>query len=148
MFFIKIGLLLFVFVLQLRYRKELAALILKIKLPVLVLYLLTAIPLIIFEEHINCSPDFCGKLVLPPTLLPLLLELLLVWLLIKIFKTQKILLPILIYSACGISYELLFGGLKNLPATNPFLYFLIIWTGIGYAFLAIIPVTIINLEKH
>ena len=64
------------FLLMFRYRKRLALTILRVKLPPLALYLLLSVPLIIFEEQIDCMPAWCGMVAIPPTLPFLLIEML------------------------------------------------------------------------
>lgn len=58
------------------YRKVLTRTLLRLKLPPLALYLILSVPLIIFEEQIDCQPTWCGMVVIPPTLPSLLIEML------------------------------------------------------------------------
>ncbi len=128
------------------YRKRIAALIKKVKLPKIILYILTAIPLIIFEEHINCMPSWCLHVLIPPTLPFLLIQTIIVGLIFaKFFSTKSILVPTFLYSAFGLLWEFTAGGLVGLfsKAALSFAIFMIGWTGISYAFLVIVPLTIL-----
>ena len=64
------------FFLMFRLRKKLALDILRLKLPPLALYLILSVPLIIFEEQIDCMPAWCGAVAIPPTLPFILAEML------------------------------------------------------------------------
>ena len=146
-FLIKILLFLSTFFLIAFFRKQLANRIRKFKLPEFAAYLLAAILLIIFEEHINCQPSWCGQIIIPPTLPILLIEVVIVGLLTRLIKIKRIFFPVLFYSAFGVTFELLIGGLKGISATGAlFGLFMIIWTGMSYALLVILPLTIIIKE--
>ncbi len=66
------------FVLMLVYRKPLTQRILTVqgRIPRLGIYLLLSIPLIIFEEEIDCMPAWCGQVLIPPTLPFIVIEIL------------------------------------------------------------------------
>ena len=64
------------FLLMFRFRKKLALDILRVKLPPLALYMILSVPLIIFEEQVYCIPAWCGRVVIPPTLPFILVEML------------------------------------------------------------------------
>ena len=72
--FIDVPLLTVPFLLMLRFRKRLTITISRLKLPAIALYVLLAVPLLIFEEQIDCMPSWCGTVVIPPTIPFLLLE--------------------------------------------------------------------------
>ena len=57
-----------IFVLMLIYRRQLTNVVTRIKLPLFALSVLLSVPLIIFEEQINCMSAWCGQVILPPTL--------------------------------------------------------------------------------
>ena len=52
---------------MLRFRKRLSSVIARLRLPPIALYLLLAVPLLIFEEQIDCQPSWCGAVAIPPT---------------------------------------------------------------------------------
>jgi hypothetical protein len=48
------------------FRKRLTGAIVKLRLPVIVLYAPVSIPLIVFEEQIDCQTAWCGRVIIPP----------------------------------------------------------------------------------
>ena len=147
MFFIKIILLLFAFILELVYLKQLTVWILKTGWPKMILYLLTAIPLLIFEEQIDCQPWWCGKVLIPPTLGILIIEVLVLALLSKLFRTKQPWWPAAAYAIFGIFFELTIGGLRGV--NNPVILVLLIpWVALGYIFVSILPLSILLRKKH
>jgi hypothetical protein len=66
--FIDVPLLVVPFALMIVWRKNILRQILRIQVPPLVLCILVSIPLIILEEQIDCMPAWCGKVVIPPSL--------------------------------------------------------------------------------
>ncbi|HET7404607.1 MAG TPA: hypothetical protein VFJ63_00650, partial [Candidatus Bathyarchaeia archaeon] len=56
------------FAIMLVYRRQLTTAITGIKLPHFALSILLSVPLIIFEEQINCMTAWCGQVIIPPTL--------------------------------------------------------------------------------
>jgi hypothetical protein len=67
-FLIDVPLLTITFLLVVILRSKLAGAVVRTKLPKFLLFLLVAIPLIVFEEQIDCMPSWCGKVAVPPTL--------------------------------------------------------------------------------
>src|ERR1700691_228861 len=63
------------FALMFRFRKRIAGRLRRVRAPRLLIFVLLCVPLIVFEEDINCMPAWCGHVIIPPTLPFLLLEL-------------------------------------------------------------------------
>src|SRR5437868_6047000 len=84
-----------------KYQSSIVRFITRIKLPRMLLALLVALLLIIFEEHINCGAYSCRKVVLPPTLWFLLIQEFIVLAIVAWSGTKKTLLPIILYSVYG-----------------------------------------------
>lgn len=74
--FVDVPLLTVPFLLMLRFRRRLSNEISRLRLPLMGLYLSLTVPLLIFEEQIDCQPSWCGAVVVPPTIPFLLLEML------------------------------------------------------------------------
>jgi hypothetical protein len=143
-FYADIPLLSLVMALFVKFRKQIAEKIRKMSLPKFVSYLLIWVPISIFEENINCLPTGC-KLV-PPTIpilfiFGLILGLLVIWL-----KPKRVRLPLILFSTSGLLFEIFVGGLQA-GIFNPVGMFFSLWTVIGYAFIAIIPLTILVDQK-
>lgn len=142
-----------VFALIAVYCKRLVRLILKIPLPRLVLAILCAVPLIVFEEHINCGAYGCTNVILPPTLLFLLIEEFLFFMIVKACRTTKVILPTILYGVFGMFFEFIIGvdraGLHQLAAGNLLLFaLLMIWVGFSYVFVMFLPLAILNAPSN
>jgi len=135
------------FGLSILFRKKIASQIKRIHLPKFALYLISSLPLIIFEENINCLPTGC---VLFPSTIPILLFFVLcLGLIVKIFKIKRVSIATLIFSLFGLAFELAIS--PNLSAqyfAYPLLELIFgtYWVMVSYAFLAIIPLTVL-IEK-
>jgi hypothetical protein len=125
-----------------RFRKRLALTILRVKLPPLVLYLLLSVPLIIFEEQIDCMPAWCGMVLIPPTLPFLLIELLLLAGIVLKFHAKNVLRITLVYSVLGVFWEIFFGGLVGAPPVIVAL--LAPYVAVSYAFVSMLPLTVLT----
>ncbi len=66
--FVDVPLLTLTFVAMFRFRKRLTSALVKVRVPPLAMYLVLSVPLIIFEEQIDCMPSWCGSVLIPPTL--------------------------------------------------------------------------------
>jgi hypothetical protein len=134
------------FFLMVKYNEKIVSLILWIKLlPRFLLFILTSIPLIIFEENINWGAIGNTYTLLPWTLLPLLLFLIITGYLAKKFKAKSVIVPMYSLIMFGIFWELLFGGLRGqmfvLPM--PFFVFMIFFVGLSYAYITYIPLKVL-----
>ena len=117
------------------------------------LALLCAIPLLTFEEHINCGAYGCTNVIIPPTIWFLLFEQLVVFLMLYALHSKKILLPTILYAIFGILFEFLIGaaqvGLHQLAASNPLVFILLmLWVGFSYMFVIILPLMVLNAPKE
>jgi hypothetical protein len=132
------------FALTVRFRKELATLIQKIKLPNWILFLLTAIPFLMVEEHVNCDAYQCAPVIIPPTLAILMVFEIFLLVGVKLFRSKTVWLPTMIFSMLGVAFELFFGGLVGIPLTVPIVLLVMPWVAISYAWVAIVPLTILQ----
>lgn len=137
------------FVATLYNRRKIARTIVKAKLPCWLLCPLSAMLLLIIEEHINCMPAWCLHVVVPPTIWILLGIVILFLLLIKLLRIRNVVIQTLLFSAFGIFMEL--GGgpispfVKSLAAERPvFLTLMAVWIGISYAFVIVIPLLVLK----
>ena len=140
-FFIDVPLIVGGFLLMFRFRKRLALAILRVKLPPLVLYLILPVPLIIFEEQIDCMPAWCGMVTIPPTLPFLLIELLALGGIVLWRHAKNVLRVTLVYSIFGVLWEIFFGGLVRAPLVVIALF--APYVGVGYAFVSMLPLTVL-----
>jgi hypothetical protein len=129
------------FVLMVYFRKQLTTTIAKLRLPPLALYLLLSVPLIIFEEQIDCQPSWCGSVAIPPTLPFLLVEMLLLGVIVLWRRVKNLTRVTLVYSIFGVSFELFLGGLVGAPAVVVVL--LAPYVALGYAFISMLPVSVL-----
>jgi hypothetical protein len=129
------------FLLMFRFRKKLALDILKVKLPPLALYLILSIPLIIFEEQIDCMPAWCGMVAIPPTLPFILVEMLVLGGIVMWRRAQNVLQVTLFFSIFGVFWEIFLGGLVGAPLI--IIALLAPYVGVGYAFISMLPLTVL-----
>jgi hypothetical protein len=139
--FIDVPLLTVPFLLMFRFRKRLSKEISKLKLPLMALYLSLAVPLLIFEEQIDCQPSWCGTVVIPPTIPFLLLEMLALGGLVTLLHAQKPLRVTLVFSVYGVWFELFLGGLVGAPILIAAI--LAPWVAMGYAFVSMLPLSVL-----
>lgn len=140
-FFIDVPLLTITFVVMLVLRKRLAISLVKTRLPRIAPYLLLSVPLIIFEEQIDCQASWCGKVIIPPTLPFLFVEMLALGVLAVLLHAKNPLRVTLIFSAYGVLFELLLGGLRGAPLVIVVL--LAPYVVLGYAFISLLPLTLL-----
>ena len=145
-FLVDIPLLTATFVLILVFRRSLATTIARTGLPRFLLFLLLAIPLIIFEEQIDCMPAWCGKVVIPPTLYFLEFEMFVLGLLVVLLHSRSSLRVALAFSIYGVFFEYVVGGLRGLPPSLVAL-FLVPYVAMGYAFVSLLPLEVL-LERE
>jgi len=146
---IRIPLLLIPFGLVIKYRDFLTNLIIKIKLPKILLALLTSAPLIIFEEHINCGAYGCANVFLPPTLWFLLVMELVFFLLLKITPIKNIIFQTIFLSVLGILFEFFIGAahteFQQLAFGQPVAFLILcLWVAVSYAFILFLPLLILK----
>lgn len=124
-----------------RFRGRISREILKLKLPPLVLYLILSVPLIIFEEQIDCMPAWCGAVLIPPTLPFLFVEILVLGGLVMWRNAKDVKRVTLGYSIFGVLFEIFLGGLVGAPL----LIIAIIgpYVMVGYAFISMLPLTVL-----
>src|SRR2546426_12487447 len=103
------------FLLMFRFRKKLALNILRVKLPPLALYLILSVPLIIFEEQIDCMPAWCGAVAIPPTLPFILVEMLALGGIVLWRHTKNVLRVTLLFSIFGVFWKFFLVGSAEVP---------------------------------
>jgi hypothetical protein len=129
------------FLIMFRFRKRLAFTILGVKLPPLALYLILSVPLIIFEEQIDCMPAWCGMVVIPPTLPFLFIEMLALGAIVWWRDAANALRVTLIFSIYGLFFEIFLGGLVGAPLV--IIALLGPYVAVGYAFVSMLPLTVL-----
>ena len=148
-FYADIAILSIAFILIIIFRKKITALLLKIKLPRFLLFLLVSVPFLLFEESINCQQYNCTFPVLN-TIPMLLVFMLILGVFVKLFKAKRVWLSVIIFSILGILFEVFLGiesgGAGDLhPAM---LIFMLFWIGISYAFVSLIPLKVLMAKKN
>lgn len=129
------------FLIMFRFRKKLALDVLRVKLPPLALYLILSVPLIIFEEQIDCMPAWCGMVAIPPTLPFILIEMLLLGGIVLWRHATNVLRVTLFFSIFGVFWEILLGGLVGAPLI--IIALLGPYVGVGYAFISMLPLKVL-----
>ncbi len=114
----------------------------KVRLPRLVLYLLTSIPLIIFEEDIDCQVAWCGRVVIPPTLPFLLIEMFALGAIATLLHARSARNVTLAFCIYGVFYELVFGGLRGISLSG-FAILIVPYVALGYAYVSLLPLTVL-----
>ncbi len=132
------------FVLMLVYREQLTMRILNIfgrRLPLLGVYLLLSVPLIYYEEQINCMQAWCGQVLVPPTLGFIMLEMLGLGLLSLKLHAKNSLRVTLLFSIFGIFWELFLGGLVGAPLLIAAI--LAPYVMVSYMFVSMLPLNVL-----
>lgn len=124
-----------------RFRKKLTRDILRVKLPPLALYVILSVPLIIFEEQIDCMPAWCGTVAIPPTLPFILVEMSLLGAIVLWRRAQDVLRVTFFFSVFGVFWEIFLGGLVGAPLIV--IALLAPYVGVGYAFISMLPLTVL-----
>jgi len=137
--FIDVPLIVGGFVLIPVYRKQLTQRILGIqgRMPLLGVYLLLSVPLIIFEEDIDCMPAWCGQVLIPPTLPFILIEMLALGMLSLGLHAKSPLRVTLLFSVFGVLWEVFLGGLKG--AQFVIVALLAPYVMVSYGFVSLLP---------
>jgi len=143
--FIDVPLLTIPFLLMIKFRGRLTSEISKLRLPLIALYVLLAIPLLIFEEQIDCMPAWCGTVVIPPTIPFLMLEMLVLGGLVFVLHAKNPLRVTLVFSIYGVLFELFLGGLVGAPILIAAI--LAPYVGMGYAFVSMLPLSVLMRGK-
>ena len=129
------------FLLMYRNRGRISHEVLRVKLPPFALALILSIPLIIFEEQIDCMPAWCGAVLIPPTLPFLVIEILVLEGLVLWRNARNVKRVTLAYSIFGVLWEIFLGGLVGAP---PLIIAIIgPYVMVGYAFVSMLPLTIL-----
>jgi len=130
-----------------KHKDKLSDWFLKLKLPFWAVYILGALPFMLFEENVNCLPSGCRAV-------PLTIPFLIVFLFILLFFITKLKLkkfwPIVTtFSIFGVLFEFFFGAASAVFKSLPFLWLLIValWTWLSYAFFTIVPVNVVLRKK-
>jgi hypothetical protein len=129
------------FLLMFRFRKKLALAILRVKIPPLALYMILSVPLIIFEEQINCMSAWCGMVAIPPTLPFILIEMLALGGIVLWRHATNVSRITLFFSIFGVLWEILVGGLVGAPPVIIAIF--APYVGVSYAFISILPLTVL-----
>ena len=124
-----------------------------LQLPNIVSALLCAVPLVVFEESINCRAYGCTSVLLPCTTWFLLSELLVLFIILRATDTARVLLPTIICSVVGFFFELFLGAAKgdfqHLAGTKPLVFALVmLWVGFSYTFISFLPIEVLNADRR
>ena len=130
---------------MLKFRVRLSNVISGLRLPLIAIYALLAVPLLIFEEQIDCQPAWCGTVVIPPTIPFLLLEMLVLGGLGLVLHAKRPLRVTLVFSIYGVLFELFLGGLVGAPILIAAI--LAPYVGMGYAFVSMLPLSVLMKGK-
>lgn len=146
--FIDVPLIVGGFVLMLVYRKPLTQRLLTAqgRMPSLGLYLLLSIPLIIFEEGIDCMPAWCGQVLIPPTLPFIMIEMLALGALSLRLHAKNPLRVTFLFSIFGVFWEIFLGGLKGAPLL--IIAVLAPYVMVGYCFVSLLPLCVLLEGKN
>jgi hypothetical protein len=143
-----IPLLLIPFILMVKFRKPLTSKISRIPLPKFALFLLVSIPLINFEEMINCGAYGCAPVLIVPTMPVILGFILLLGIFSRILKAKSTLRTTLVFSVLGFLFELIVGVasaqfIQLIWVSPPFFIFMAFWVGMSYAFISYLPLAVL-----
>lgn len=136
----------FAFYYSTTHRKKIAEIILRIPIPVFVLFVLSTATFVFFEEHINCQPGWCWATPVPPTLFPIVAQVSVLGVIYKcvhLVGLKSIYFAVMPFSLFGVWLEMEQGGLQGL-ALSPVAAFWVLWVAISYAFVAIVPLSLIG----
>lgn len=130
-----------IFALMLVYRRQITNAMTRIKLPLLALSILLSVPLIIFEEQINCMSAWCGQVIIPPTLPFLIVEMAVLGVIVMKVHAKNLFRVILLYSVFGVAWEILLGGLVGASVLVDVL--IGPYVALSYAFVSMLPIRIL-----
>ncbi len=128
------------FFLLVRHRHILVEWLLHSHSSTLVVYLLCALPLMLFEENINCLPSGCH--LIPVTIPFLVIFLVLIYGIIRMTKVRALWYVLVPACSVGLLWELTWGVSGSVFRALPLPWFIYIalWTWMSYAFFTIVPV--------
>ena len=109
----------------------------------------SSIPFILIEESINCidwGDGFGCRMTLWINVI-LFIQIIVLVSIIKKKKITEIKKPLLIYAGIGLVWEVLFGGLRGFTL-SPFILFMGPYVMLSYAYIALIPVTIMVVKNR
>lgn len=144
-FFIDVPIIVGGFFLMLAYRRRLTRALVKIPIPAFVTAIVLSVPLITLEEQIDCMPAWCGQVLIPPTLPFLLVEVIIVGLVALRIHASSPVRVVSLYSVFGVFWEVFLGGLAGAPFVITLLFAPYVW--IGYAFVSLLPISILLTRK-
>ncbi len=139
---IDVPLLLVTFALLYVCRARITALVSRLSAPPILLSVLTAVPLVIFEEQINCETAWCGKVVIPPTLPFVLVEIVVLGVLTTTLHARSLRRVIVAFCVFGVLWEYFLGGLRGLPPSLEAV-FLVPYVALSYAFVSLLPISVL-----
>lgn len=139
---IDVPLLVITFALLYAYRRGIAGHVSRLSAPPILLSLLTAIPLVIFEEQINCEATWCGRVVIPPTVPFILIEIVVLGLLAVYLRARSLGRVIVAFCIFGVFWEYLLGGLRGLEPSLEAV-FLVPYVALSYAFVSLLPISVL-----
>jgi len=123
------------------FRKRIAQALGRTRVPLPAAYVLISIPLIIFEEDIDCMSPWCGKVIIPPTLPFLLVEIVILGLVVTLFHVRRVFPAVFAYCVFGVAWEMTVGGLVGAsPVVD---VFFIPYVALGYAFVSMLPLEVL-----
>jgi hypothetical protein len=125
-----------------RYRDRISGRIRRLDAPPILLFVLTAIPLVVVEEQIDCMPSWCGRVAVPPTLPFILVEMTVMGVLIVYLRARSLRRVIVAFCIYGVLWEYFLGGLRGLtPSLEAVL--IVPYVALGYAYISLIPVLVL-----
>ena len=122
------------------FRKRMAGAVAKTGVPLFLPFLVISVPLIVLEEDINCMPAWCGRVIIPPTLPFLFLEILILGLIAVGLRIRRVFRLVLAYCVFGVGWELTVGGLKGAPLGD---LILVPYVALSYAFVSMLPLEVL-----
>ena len=123
------------------YRKQLVLRLAKVPLPLLATSLFLSVPLIIVEEQIDCMSSWCWKVLIPPTLPFLLVEVFVLSFIALCLHAKSGFRVVSAYSVFGVLWEALLGGLVGAPLLVTLIFAPYVW--IGYGFVSLLPLSVL-----
>jgi hypothetical protein len=106
-----------------------------------VAYALIAVPLIVFEEDIDCMTPWCGKVIIPPTLPFIFVEVAVLGLLVYLLHVKSVFRAVLAYCIFGVAWEMTVGGLVGASPVTDALF--VPYVALGYAFVSMLPLEVL-----
>ena len=129
------------FLIILKYRVKISDWLLSVSAPSVLVYTLSSLPFMLFEENVNCLPSGCR--LIPVTIPFLLVYMLLVFGIMKWIKIKAFWRTLLIVCSVGLLWEVSLGVASVEFRALPPVWFVYIslWTWMSYAYFTAIPLT-------